>query len=318
MDLVDVALVHRLGLALLHHLDRPPDDDVQPLAVRHQPDVIVEHAARVEQRDREAHRLLEHELELVDRRVPLRPQLVVQLVLAEREHGHQVRAAAHRQLHEPLAPLQHQPQRPRQRVERLARPADDDGHGAAHPFAVGPAAGQDVLARLARHGGEPHGERVVAVQRDAEVGVQGQQGVGYAGEELGEAHGFGGEGGEGAVRDDAVRVVAEDVLAGWGERGGAVEAGGEVGGEERPEGEGAEEGGAVGQLAGVRGGGEEDVDGVGEEEGPEEGDGAEEEEDGEEQGHAEGVAEHDEGLETAFQGDVQRGPADAWMAVSRE
>lgn len=57
--------------------------------------------------------------------------------------------------------------------------------------------------------------------------------------------------------------------------------------------------------------GEKEVKDVGEEEGPEEGDGAEEEEGGEEDGNAEGVPEDDEGLEPAFEGDVERGEADA-------
>lgn len=43
-------------------------------------------------------------------------------------------------------------------------------------------------------------------------------------------------------------VVAEDVLSGGFKRGGSVEAGGEVGGEEGPDGEGAEEWGAVGKF----------------------------------------------------------------------
>ena len=204
----------------------------------------------------------------------LRLHLVVQVVLPEREHGHQVGAGADPELDEALAPLQHQPQGARLRVERLPRAADDDRDGAAHALAVGAALGEEVLARLARHGGEPEREGVVAVEGDAEVGVEGEEGVGDAGEELGEAERLGHEGGEGAVRDDAVGVVAEDVFAGRGQDLRAVQAGGEVGGEEGPDGEGAEEGGAAGESARVTGGGEEEVEDVGEEERPEDGDGA--------------------------------------------
>ena len=163
-----------------------------------------------------------------------------------------------------------------------------------------PAPRQQVLARLARHGRQAHGQGVVAVERDAEVGVEGQQGVGDAREELGEAEGLGGEGGEGAVRDDAVRVVAEDVFAGWRQFLGAVQAGGEVGGEEGPDAQGAEVGRPSGQGAGAAGCGEQEVQGVGQEEGPEERDGAEGEEGCEEEGDAEGVEEDDEGLESSF------------------
>ena len=88
----------------------------------------------------------------------------------------------------------------RQGVERLARAADDDGDGAAHALAVGAAARQQVQARLPRHGAQAQREDVVAVQRDAEVGVERQQRVGDAGEEGGEAERLGREGREGAVR----------------------------------------------------------------------------------------------------------------------
>ena len=185
-------------------------------------------------------------------------------------------------------------------VEGFPRAAHDDGDGATHAFAVGAAAVEQVFARLARHGGEAHDEGVVAVEGDAEVGVEREEGVCDAGEELGETEGFGGEGGEGPVADDAVRVVAEDVFAGRGQGRGAVEAGGEVRGEEGPDGEAADEVGAVGEGTRCAGVGEEDVDCVGEEDGPEEGDGAEEEEEAEEAGDAEGVHEHDEGLEPPF------------------
>jgi len=51
-----------------------------------------------------------------------------------------------------------------------------------------------------------------------------------------------------------VGVVAEDVFSGWGKDLGAVEAGGEVGGEEGPGAQRAEVLGAAGKGAGVTGG----------------------------------------------------------------
>lgn len=129
---------------------------------------------------------------------------------------------------------------------------------------------------------------------------------------MGEAESFGREGGEGAVADDAVGVVAEDVFAGWGERCGAVEAGGEVRGEEGPDRETADEVGAVGKLARGAGAGEEDVDGVWEQDGPEQGDGAEEEEEAEEARYGQGVHQDNEGLKPPFHGDVHGGKPNAF------
>ena len=37
------------------------------------------------------------------------------------------------------------------------------------------------------------------------------------------------------MRDDAVRVIAKDVFTCWGENGGAMEAGGEVGSKKGPD-----------------------------------------------------------------------------------
>lgn len=91
-----------------------------------------------------------------------------------------------------------------------------------------------------------------------------------------------------------------------------METRGEVGGEERPDREGAEEVGAVGEGTGGVGLGEEDVDEVGEEEGPSDRDGAEEKEGGEEEGYAEGVCEDDEGLEAPLEWDGEGGEVDAW------
>lgn len=110
--------------------------------------------------------------------------------------------------------------------------------------------------------------------------------------------------------DYAVGMVAEDVFAGGGEFGGAVETRGEVGGEEGPDGGAAEAFGAVGELAGDGGAAKEAVDEVGEEEGPEDGDGAEEEEEGEEACDGEAVHEYCECLEASLEWDVGGCPSD--------
>ena len=73
-------------------------------------------------------------------------------------------------------------------------------------------------------------------------------------------------------------MVSEDVFACCRELLGAVEAGGEVGGEEGPDAHGADVGRAPGEGAGGAGCGEEEVQGVGEEKRPEERDSAKEEE----------------------------------------
>lgn len=266
VELVQILLVR---LLVPHHLDRAPHHHIQRPAIGHHAVVVIEDAAGVKKRDGEAEGPLHGHLDLIDGRMRVRLHLVVEVVFAKRQHGHEIGAGAHGQLDEALAPPEHQAQRVRSRVQGLARAAHDDGDGAAHAFAVGAAAAEQVFARVARHGAEAHPQGVVAVEGDAEVGVEGEEGVGDAGEELGEAEGFGREGGEGAVADDAVRVVAEDVFARGRERCGAVEAGGEVGGEEGPDGETADEVGAVGEVARRAGAGEEDVNGVGEEDGPE-------------------------------------------------
>jgi len=111
--------------------------------------------------------------------------------------------------------------------------------------------------------------------------------------------------------DDTMRVVPKNVFPRRGKDLGAVEASGEIGGEEGPDAHGAQVLRAAGEGAGVAGRGEEEVEDVGEEEGPEEGDGTEEEEGGEEDGDGEGVPEDDKGLEPAFERDVEGGEADA-------
>ena len=125
---------------------------------------------------------LHKHLPLMDPRMGIRIQLVVNVILAERQHGDQIRPRTNSKLDKPLAALQHQAQRMGFRVQRLSRAADDDGDGAAHALAVAAAFRQNVLAALARHGGQAHAQGVVAVEGDAEVGVEGEEGVGDAGE----------------------------------------------------------------------------------------------------------------------------------------
>lgn len=69
-QLLHVLLMHlihirRVRLRLLLHPDRPADDNVERTAVRQQADVVVEDAARVEQRNGEAEEALDEQLELV-------------------------------------------------------------------------------------------------------------------------------------------------------------------------------------------------------------------------------------------------------------
>lgn len=112
--------------------------------------------------------------------------------------------------------------------------------------------------------------------------------------------------------DDPVRVVAEDVFPGWGQRGGAVQAGGEVGRKEGPDFGGAEELGPVRKRAGYRGVGEDDVDQVRKDQRPEEGDRAQEEEQREQAGHAQSVGENNQSLKPTLDGNRE------WRKVNAE
>jgi len=105
--------------------------------------------------------------------VLVRLHLVVQVVFAKREDGDEIGARADGELDEAFAALEHEAEAVRLGVEALAGAADDDRDGAAHAFVVGAAAREDVFAALTRDGGEAEGEGVVAVEGDAEVGVEG-------------------------------------------------------------------------------------------------------------------------------------------------
>ena len=141
----------------------------------------------MEQRDRKPEQLLNHELRFMHKGVLVRLHLVVEVVFAEGEDGDEVRAGADGEFDEALSAFQDEPEAVWEGVEALAGAADDDGDGAAHAFVVGAAAGEDVLAALAGDRGEAHGKCVVAVERDAEVGVEGEEGVCDAREQLAKA-----------------------------------------------------------------------------------------------------------------------------------
>jgi len=303
--------IRLLGHPLSADLNRLAHHNIHRPSIRHDAYIIVEHTPSMKHGRGKPKYLLHPQLQAVQTRMLLGVELFVDVVFAKCNHRHKVRASFNSQPDEALATVEHETQSAWVGFEGFARPADDDGDGTRHAAAVETAGGEQGGTGLFRDGGDAHPEEIVAVEGDAEVGVEGQEGVGDAREELREAKGFGGEGGKGAVGDDAVGMVAEDVLAGGGEGGGAVETHGEVGGEEGPEFEGAEIGGAGGEGARGVGGGEEDGEHVGNQEGPGEGNGGKEEKVGDEQEGGECVEEDDEGLETAFKGDVKWRPADS-------
>jgi hypothetical protein len=189
----------------------------------------------MEQRHSKSKHFLHHQLRLVHVWVLCRIELLVQVVFAESQDGDHISALADGELDETLPLLKDQFERARFGIEGFARAADNNSNGAAHSLTIAAALGEDVFAALAGDGGEAHSQGVVAVEGHAEVGVEGEEGVCDSGEELFETESFGGKGREGAVRDDAVRVIAKYVLAGWLERHGTVEASWVVGGEEGPD-----------------------------------------------------------------------------------
>ncbi|KFY16524.1 hypothetical protein V492_01268 [Pseudogymnoascus sp. VKM F-4246] len=188
---------------------------------------IVKHSPRVEQRERPAQRAFEQVLTATNPRASLNTKLVVQLVLPEPKDRHEIGPGAECHLNEPIPPPQHKPQ----------------------PL--------PTHARQAQH------ENILPIKRDAEIRIQREQGIRDPGKQLRESQRLGGEGGEGAVADDPVRVVPEDVFARWAELTGAVQARGEVAGEEGPEFAAAEARGAEAEFPAVPGFGEHDVDHVG-------------------------------------------------------
>lgn len=78
---------------------------------------------------------------------------------------------------------------------------------------LGGLAAEEGFAGAAGDGGEAHEHEEVAVEGDAEVGVESEEGVCNPWEETLEAGGvFGAEVAEGSVGNDAVGVVGEDVV----------------------------------------------------------------------------------------------------------
>jgi len=209
MYLVDVIVV---WVRVLHHPDRATDNDVDGSPVRHHAYVVVEDTPRVEDGHRKAHELLDEHLELVYVGMRIGIELVVDVVFAEGEDRDEVGAGAYGHLDKALAAVEDELYGTGARIEGFTCAAYDDGDGAAHAFVVITAFGEDVFAGLARYGGHAETKGVFAIDGVAEVGIEGQQGVGDAREELRKAKGFRCKGSEGAMGDDAMWVVAEDVL----------------------------------------------------------------------------------------------------------
>lgn len=59
------------------------------------------------------------------------------------------------------------------------------------------------------------GHDVVAIERNLKVGLQGQQSRHNAGKALGKVETLGCKSTEGAQRNDAMRVISENVVLGW-------------------------------------------------------------------------------------------------------
>ena len=315
-QLVNVFPVHLVHIGLVRvfdllNLDGTADDNVHGPSVGHQADVVVEDAACVEDGDRPAHEVLHNHLELVYPRMCVRVQLVVDVVLAKPNDGYKVGTVAYGELYETLTTVQDEMHSTGPRFKRLARATDNYGDGATHALTVPATLGEDVFARFPRHGSQSHAEGILAVQRQFKVTVQGQKRIRDAREKLGKAKGFGGKGCECAVRDDAVRVVAKDVLARGLQDLRTVQAGGEVGGEERPHARAAAPFAAIRQFPRRAGVGEEHKKGVWEDEGPQDGYGAEEEEDAHQTGDAERVHQHSERLQAALERHIEWGKADS-------
>ena len=154
------------------------------------------------------------------------------------------------------------------------------------------------------------------VQRNSKIGVESKKGVRNSGEKVRKSEGLCCECRKGAMRDDAVWVIAEDVLACWGKRSRAMEAGREIGSEKRPDSKRAKEVGAIGEIARVSSAGKEDVYEVRDEDRPDQWDGAEEEEGAKKEGNAESVPEDDKSLQTSFEGNRERREMDTAQRMS--
>ena len=112
------------GLVLdTRHVDRSTDHRMNGSAMRHEADVVVENAATPDDRQREREHLLELVLHSLEEPVVGHDHAVVDLVLAEAEHGHERRARLKREAHEAFARAQHHSVASGQRLKRLGRSA---------------------------------------------------------------------------------------------------------------------------------------------------------------------------------------------------
>lgn len=284
-----------------------PTNAIDSPPIRHQPDIVIEHAARMEQRDREPGDPLQRPLHPLQQPPVVRDHLLVQFVLAKAQDRDDACVFTDRNLQEPTAALHNQRHAARGCFQRLLRPAEDNGDGAA-----GGRSAQQRFAGTPRDAGEAHGQEVVAVEGHAEVRVERQQRGRDAWEERLEAGcALGAEVAEGAVADDAVRVVGEDVVALRVEVGALVQLHREVTRVEPPQREPPQEvraplrRGAVDVR--VR---EEAVQQVRHEHGPRERDCEQEPEQRDVQRDGEFVEEHGGRLEPTLQRDFQRRDAD--------
>ena len=157
------------------------------------------YTSSVEQGHSEAHELLDEKLRSVDVWVASRVELFVQIVLAERQDRNQVGTLSDRELDEALTLLEHELEGTRAGVEGLAGTTHNNGDCTTHSFAVTTTLGENVLATFPRHGRKAHAESVVTVDWNAEVGIEGEEGVGNAREKLFEAQRFSGKSGERTV-----------------------------------------------------------------------------------------------------------------------
>ncbi|KFY82941.1 hypothetical protein V500_10245 [Pseudogymnoascus sp. VKM F-4518 (FW-2643)] len=188
----------------------------------------------MKQRQRPPKRALQQILPAPNPRASFNAKLVIQFVLPKPKDRHQIRPRPQRHLNKPIPPPQHQPQRPRPRIKTLPRPANNNRNSPPHALPIHPPPTKDILAALATHARQPQSEDVLAIKGDAEITIEREEGIRDPGKQLREAQRLGGEGGEGAVADDAVGVVAEDVFPGRTKLDGAMEARGEIAREEGP------------------------------------------------------------------------------------
>ncbi|RUP49380.1 hypothetical protein BC936DRAFT_142646 [Jimgerdemannia flammicorona] len=139
--------------------------------------------------------------------------LLIEIIFAKREHGYKTGSISHSELNESEALAQGEVACTRASIERFRGAADDDDDGGTGPLV------ENVLAGCAGDGGAAHGHEIVTVEGEVEVGGQRQKTRLDAREFVGETCGLCREVGEGTHGDDAVGVVAEDIVLGGVELG---------------------------------------------------------------------------------------------------